>query len=78
MAKLVEVQPIKCIHCGKKPHIIHYDENMWYVECDCGKHPKYEYLGSTKQVAIDRWEYANRIGNFRKANRKNKDAYKDI
>lgn len=50
----------KCIFCGKMPRIIHYDKNMWYVECDCGNHPKYEYLGFTQQGAEERWEYANR------------------
>lgn len=60
MAKIVEVKPVSCVYCGRKPRIIHYDTNMWYVECECGKHPKYEFLGSDRKIAIERWEYANR------------------
>ena len=52
-----------CIYCGKKPHIIHYDTDMWYVECgnkECHKHLKYSYLGFRREIAIDQWNYANR------------------
>ena len=46
---------------------------MWYVECECGKHPKYEFLGSDKKVAIERWEYANRPMNRTPPQKKKKD-----
>lgn len=53
----------KCIFCGAEPKVIHYDTNMWYVECSnraCQKHGKYEYLGMSEKVALERWEYKNR------------------
>jgi len=63
----------RCIFCGKKAEIIHFDENMWYVRCpnvNCNRHDKYAYLGCTKNIAIERWNYINRSTIQRKKNDK--------
>lgn len=64
-----ESKPVVCIFCGSEARIIHFDRNMWYIQCsnpDCKKHDKYAYLGSTKNASIDAWNFNNRIGSFRK------------
>ena len=53
----------KCCYCGSTAKIIHYDWDIWYVECsnlNCKKHLPYAYMGLKKNIAIDNWEYANR------------------
>ena len=62
-----------CIFCGGKARIIHFDDNMWYIQCSnisCKKHDKYAYLGCTKGIAIERWNYINRSTIQRKKNDK--------
>lgn len=54
---------LPCVYCGGQPRIIHYDTNMWYVQCHCDKHLQYEFLGCDESIAIERWNYANRIMN---------------
>ena len=54
---------VKCCFCGSKPKIIHYEDNLWYVECpnkECDKHPRYAYMGFRKPAAIEQWNWANR------------------
>ena len=61
--------PNDCIFCGSKARIIHFDRNMWYIQCsnpDCKKHDKYAYLGNTKDNAVEQWNFMNRAGTFRK------------
>ena len=58
-----EKVPFNCVFCGSKAHITHYDDCMWYVHCsnpECKKHDKYAYLGSSKNNAIDQWNFINR------------------
>lgn len=58
-----ETIPVKCVFCGGEANIIHFDRNMWYVQCanpECKKHDKYAYLGSTKNSAVDQWNFINR------------------
>ena len=55
-----DIKLLPCIFCKEEPRIIHYDENMWYVRCPCGKYERYEFLGYTKEGAIESWNYANR------------------
>lgn len=53
----------KCIFCGSKANVIHYESDLWYVECSnkcCEKHQKYAYIGFRKPTAIEQWNYANR------------------
>ena len=53
----------KCVYCGSEPVVIHYDSDMWYVECsnpNCTKHGKYAIFGFREKIAIDQWEYLNR------------------
>ena len=52
-----------CVGCGHKPVAIHYDYDMWYIECgnrNCTKYGKYLFLGQTKQLALEQWQKANR------------------
>ena len=72
--------PVDCIFCGSKARVVHYDSNMWYIQCsnqDCKKHDKYAYLGSTQSASVDAWNFNNRVGSFRKGC-KDKNVYKDI
>lgn len=58
-----EKEPFNCVFCGSKAKIIHFDRSMWYVQCTnsfCKKHDKYAYLGSTKDCAIEQWNFINR------------------
>ena len=53
----------KCVGCGHTPIAIHYDYDMWYIQCgnpDCTKYGKYLFLGQTKDLAVEQWERANR------------------
>lgn len=50
----------RCVYCKQLPKIIHYDTDMWYVMCGCGKHGQYSFFGIRKQYALDRWNYQNR------------------
>ena len=50
----------ECIFCHQMPRVRHYDYDMWYVWCGCDKRNKYECLGQTKQIAVNRWNYFNR------------------
>lgn len=64
--------PNNCVFCGGKARIIHFDDNMWYVQCanpSCKKHDKYAYLGNTRNNAIEQWNFANREASFRKYNK---------
>ena len=66
----------KCVFCGSDATIIHFDRNMWYVQCSnsgCKKHDKYAYLGSTKNLAIDAWNFINRQLNRTSTKKKKKD-----
>lgn len=55
-----------CIFCGSKPCCFHYGSNMYYIICpnpECKIHIKfgtYNFLGATKKLAIEQWEFANR------------------
>ena len=53
----------KCVFCGSKAKIIHYEADLWYVECSnktCDKHPRYAYMGFRRYAAIEQWNWANR------------------
>lgn len=53
----------KCVKCGHLPMLIHYDYDMWYIQCSnstCTKYGQYEMLGKTRESAIEQWERANR------------------
>lgn len=53
-----------CVYCGAKPLLLEFDSNMYYVLCSkCSKHRDYAYLGIRPNVAIQRWEEANRPTN---------------
>mgnify|MGYP003313492985 CR=1 FL=1 len=70
-----EKVPFNCVFCGSKAKIIHFDRSMWYVQCTnpfCRKHDKYAYLGSTKNGAIEQWNFINRELN-RNGTKKKKD-----
>lgn len=67
----------KCIYCNEIPRIKHYDYDMWYVWCGCTKRNRYEYLGQTEEIAIDRWNYANRPINRTPPPKKEKKGNKD-
>lgn len=59
----------KCIFCGSEAKIVHFDRNMWYVQCsnhECKKHDKFAFLGNTRNNAIEQWNFSNREGSFRK------------
>jgi hypothetical protein len=65
----------RCAKCGHEPIAIHYDYDMWYIECgnkECDKYDKYLFLGQTKELAAEQWNKANRI-----TNRGNKKGYKN-
>lgn len=71
----------KCVYCGAEPKIIHYDSDMWYVECsnqECHKHLKYAYLGLRRELAIEQWNYVNRPINRTPPKRKKKNETDDI
>ena len=62
----------KCVFCGGEARIIHFDKNMWYVQCSnpsCKKHDKFSYLGSCRNNAVDQWNFSNREASFRKSNK---------
>lgn len=63
----------ECIFCKNKPRITHYDLDMWYVWCGCTKRNRYECLGQTKEIAIERWNYNNRPINRTPPKRKKSD-----
>lgn len=55
-----------CIFCGSTPYCFHYGSNMYYIICsnpECKIHNKfgtYNFLGATKKLAVEQWEFANR------------------
>lgn len=58
-----DIKPVNCVFCGAEAKVIHFDENMWYVQCSniaCNKHDKYAYLGSFRGAAVEQWNYINR------------------
>lgn len=70
-----EKEPFNCVFCGSKAKIIHFDRSMWYIQCSnsaCKKHDKYAYLGSTRDCAVDQWNFINRTLN-RSGTKKKKD-----
>lgn len=60
-----EIQPVPCSRvrqgkkCGKLPRIIHPWPDLYYAICTCREHNqhfgKYQFLGTTKEKAIRRW-----------------------
>lgn len=65
----------KCVYCGKPAKVIHYDWDIWYVECsncECHKHLPYAYMGLKRNMAVDNWEYANRPINRKPPKREKK------
>lgn len=49
----------KCIYCKQKPNIVRLPGDLYYVQCSCGKHGLYDYLGATKKQAIETWNNGN-------------------
>ena len=66
----------KCCYCKNDPTLIALPGDLYYVQCSCGKHGLYDYIGSTRNAAIESWNK----GNYTKSlyNRGgNKDAIQD-
>lgn len=45
----------KCCYCKNIPTIVRIPGDLFYVQCSCGKHGAYDYLGATRNLAIDIW-----------------------
>lgn len=53
----------RCVGCGAKPVLWHYDKGLWYVECsnpNCKKHVKWSCMGASAKCAVDVWREVNR------------------
>lgn len=48
-----------CKFCGKQPHMVVISD-CYYVQCSCGKHYKYEFLGYRRAEAIQAWNAVNK------------------
>lgn len=71
------MKPIACKKCKQYPTVIRVDR-LFYVRCighyttkkgdvkKCNKWLPYEFLGSTKESAIEQWNQANSPGRVRK------------
>ena len=45
----------KCCYCKSEPTIIALPGDLFYVQCSCGKHGLYNFIGSTRKQAIEQW-----------------------
>lgn len=45
----------KCCYCKNEPTIIALPGDLFYVQCSCGKHGLYNFIGATRRQAIEQW-----------------------
>ena len=45
----------KCCYCKQTPDIVRLPGDLFYVQCTCGKHGLYDYIGITEKLAIESW-----------------------